>query len=237
MPMPRPPPVTTHRWPSKLSAMAARRNWSASVRVAVPARAVRTPRRRFSNLKRVVFWVTGGRRRRTGDRATAGHEPVLQRNNLRDDTNLADLSSRCECEFYSRPDCCRARTSYLLTAAGQLWAWGANYQGQLGDGTRTERSVPQHVGFYPEDSRQRLPHGGSSSNHMMVVQHDGSIMGSGQTGEGQLGPDPLVSWRDSAGVTHRPSSSMLHAMALPALGADNAAVARGWVHTLLVKEQ
>jgi hypothetical protein len=128
-------------------------------------------------------------------------------------------------------------SSYLLTAAGQLWAWGANYQGQLGDGTRTERSVPQHVGLYPEDSRQRLPHGGSSSNHMMVVQHDGSIMGSGQTGEGQLGPDPLVSWRDSAGVTHRPSSSMLHAMALPALGADNAAVARGWVHTLLVKEQ
>ena len=94
------------------------------------------------------------------------------------------------------------------------------------------------LGFTPNTADSVSPMvAAAASNHMMVVQHDGSVWGSGYSGEGQLGPDPLVSWRDSAGVTHRPSSSTLHAMALPALGADNAAVARGWVHMLLVKEQ
>ena len=100
-------------------------------------RAVRTPRRRFSNLKRVVFWVTGGRRRRTGDRATAGHEPVLQRNNgticvVMTTSMLADLSSRCECEFYSRPDCCRARFVVPLDGCWAAMGVGCKLSGAAG---------------------------------------------------------------------------------------------------------
>lgn len=34
------------------------------------------------------------------------------------------------------------RHSLVLDAAGVVWAWGANDQGQLGDGTQTDRAVP-----------------------------------------------------------------------------------------------
>ena len=32
-----------------------------------------------------------------------------------------------------------------ITAVGQVWCWGENGNGQLGDGTRTDRSVPVSV--------------------------------------------------------------------------------------------
>lgn len=35
--------------------------------------------------------------------------------------------------------------SLVLDAAGVVWAWGANDEGQLGDGTRTDRAVPAAV--------------------------------------------------------------------------------------------
>lgn len=126
-------------------------------------------------------------------------------------------------------------SSFALTTSGHFFAWGANYQGQLGDGTTTHRSSPVLVVGYPADARQRLPVGGSQADHMLVLQHDGSFIGSGRSGDGQLGPDPLISWTDASGVTHRPGGSTLTARALPSLGNDNAQAARGSQRTLFVK--
>jgi alpha-tubulin suppressor-like RCC1 family protein len=148
---------------------------------------------------------------------------------------LVRVQSRGGVVFNSSQIAVARDSSFALTSHGQLFAWGANYQGQLGDGTRTVRSTPISVAGYPVDTRQQLPTGGSQANHMLVKQHDGTFIGSGQGSEGQLGPDLLVSWTDAEGVIHRPSGSTLAARPLPSLGADNAQAARGWHDTVLVK--
>ncbi|MBI5561633.1 MAG: hypothetical protein HY894_02080 [Deltaproteobacteria bacterium] len=38
--------------------------------------------------------------------------------------------------------------SVLLNADGTVWAWGYNYEGQLGDGTFTSRLAPAQVALY-----------------------------------------------------------------------------------------
>jgi hypothetical protein len=51
--------------------------------------------------------------------------------------------------FVDRPDNTGFATSSHFcapTAAGQLYCWGANRYGQLGDGTTTQRDVPVLVG-------------------------------------------------------------------------------------------
>lgn len=50
----------------------------------------------------------------------------------------AIIQAQCSDDFYSRH--CLA-----LTAGGQVWAWGQNIYGQLGDGTTTGRTVPVKV--------------------------------------------------------------------------------------------
>lgn len=65
---------------------------------------------------------------------------------------------------------------------GTLWAWGDNGEGQVGDGTTTDRSEPVRVGG---DARWRsvAALGGSS----LAVRDDGTLWGWGANERGQLG--------------------------------------------------
>ena len=74
--------------------------------------------------------------------------------------------------------------SYQWTAAlkadGTVWTWGYNGQGQLGDGTTTNRLVPTQVltGAIAI---------GVGERHMLAVKSDGTVWAWGQNGSGQLG--------------------------------------------------
>jgi len=74
-----------------------------------------------------------------------------------------------------------------LTASGDAWCWGANYFGALGDGSRSDQSVPVRVRA-PEGVRfTQLALGGS---HTCGLSTDGRLFCWGDNSLGQLGRTP-----------------------------------------------
>ncbi|HEU4408471.1 MAG TPA: hypothetical protein VFS43_24630 [Polyangiaceae bacterium] len=78
--------------------------------------------------------------------------------------------------------------SCALTEAGNVLCWGANYESQLGDGTKVGRSTPMPVlqspGGPPLAGAQTLPNSGA---YHTCVTGDGGALCWGQNDYGQLG--------------------------------------------------
>lgn len=78
----------------------------------------------------------------------------------------------------------RAKGGYTcaLDPAGAAWCWGANSQGQLGDGTREDRTLPVRV---------EIPAGlvaiATGAAHACAVDDDGRVHCWGANVRGQLG--------------------------------------------------
>ncbi|HRX69976.1 MAG: DUF4214 domain-containing protein [Candidatus Competibacteraceae bacterium] len=69
-----------------------------------------------------------------------------------------------------------------LTADGQVWTWGDNQNGQLGDGTSTSRCMPMPVSGVSEVERIA-----AGDRHTLVTQRDGAVRAWGKNEYGQLG--------------------------------------------------
>jgi alpha-tubulin suppressor-like RCC1 family protein len=69
-----------------------------------------------------------------------------------------------------------------IKSDGTLWAWGANYSGQLGDGTTTSRSRPSQVASGTEWTSVA-----ASTWHSLAVRSDGTLYAWGSNDFGQLG--------------------------------------------------
>ena len=117
----------------------------------------------------------------------------------------------------------RSDSSYAMLVDGSVWAWGLNSNGQLGDGTTTNRLSPVRIEGYGADTAMRLPPGGVRADTMFVVAADGTAMGSGGNRYGQLGNGGT----DVYGV--------VSAGAMPGLGGGIVEIARGGAHTLVLK--
>ncbi|WP_018218827.1 RCC1 domain-containing protein [Salinispora vitiensis] len=74
----------------------------------------------------------------------------------------------------------------VLTATGPaaLLAWGANSEGQLGDGTRSARSVPVAVALPAGPTVTAIAGGG---DHSLALTVDGTALAWGSNSRGQLG--------------------------------------------------
>jgi alpha-tubulin suppressor-like RCC1 family protein len=74
--------------------------------------------------------------------------------------------------------------SVALTSSGQVWTWGSNEHGQLGDGSREARREPKKV---------HLPHGlkaaaiAAGTDHVVMLTNHGTVLSWGRNHRGQLG--------------------------------------------------
>lgn len=91
----------------------------------------------------------------------------------------------------------------------QLWAWGENDKGRLGDGTTVDKSTPIRIGFLADWKQVS-----AGSDYTMAIKNDGTLWGWGNNG-GNLGTNNttnysspvqvglLTNWKQvSAGLDH-----------------------------------
>lgn len=83
---------------------------------------------------------------------------------------------------------------YCIDLNGQLWSWGRNAWGNLGDGTTTNRRWPQNVSLLTSNSIYGktvvgvyVPCGIEDAMTVMVLCSDGTLHGCGYNNFGQLG--------------------------------------------------
>jgi RHS repeat-associated protein len=75
---------------------------------------------------------------------------------------------------------CGLKHTALLNASGDLWAWGDNSWGQIGDNTTTDKEFPVLV-------NQNIIRVSSGSYHTLVLRADGTVWAWGLNSHGQLG--------------------------------------------------
>lgn len=70
-----------------------------------------------------------------------------------------------------------------VTVSGELWAWGANSSGQVGDNSTTQRLTPQSL----TTDRHKWLAVKAGDNHSLAMRVDGTLMSWGSNSNGQLG--------------------------------------------------
>jgi len=72
--------------------------------------------------------------------------------------------------------------SLAINAIGELWAWGSNSSGQLGDGTTTQRLSPIRIG-----TATNWVQASAGVSYSLAINADGELWAWGTNGNGQLG--------------------------------------------------
>jgi len=108
---------------------------------------------------------------------------------------------------------------------GDVWGWGANYDGQLGiaDGCRMDRWQPTRQLFMPDGAVSALAAGEA---HSLILRDDGGVMSCGLNSHGQLGDGTRDSRREPA-IVQFPAFEQ---------GPHVVAIAAGATHSLAVLE-
>lgn len=124
--------------------------------------------------------------------------------------------------------------SLALGAAGELYSWGGNYSGQVGDGTTTDRYTPLAIslpgGVVPSD----VDASGESS---LAIGSDGQVYGWGNNESGQLGNgtttnsgSPVAALLPASAHASAGSINQFHTLAIltpPELSLNNVSQAEG----------
>jgi alpha-tubulin suppressor-like RCC1 family protein len=82
----------------------------------------------------------------------------------------------------SEPVASGASHSLALKSDGTLWAWGGNSHGQLGDGTKADKTIPVRIG-----SETKWVAIAAGRDHSLALKSDGTLWAWGKNSHGQLG--------------------------------------------------
>ncbi|MDR0444435.1 MAG: InlB B-repeat-containing protein, partial [Treponema sp.] len=104
--------------------------------------------------------------------------------------------------------------SFAIDTGGNLWAWGRNNNGQLGDGTTTQRNSP-----VPIKAGTTFSAVSGGSDHSLAIDTDGNLWAWGDNYYGEVGDGTK---------TRRNSPVPIKA------GTTFKAVAAGWIHSLAI---
>ncbi len=88
----------------------------------------------------------------------------------------------------------------VLKANGQVWCWGRNWSGQVGDGTTTERTSGVQI-TWPVQPTPVITDLACGEEFTCVVTADGGAWCFGENGYGQLGDDTITDHGTPAPVT------------------------------------
>ena len=80
-----------------------------------------------------------------------------------------------------------AYSAYALTSDGQVYSWGANWGGMLGDGTTTDRHVPTTVDFSGALAGKQVVDMAVGEYSVNVLTSDGGLYGWGANYSGKVG--------------------------------------------------
>ncbi|KFM80414.1 X-linked retinitis pigmentosa GTPase regulator-like protein, partial [Stegodyphus mimosarum] len=84
---------------------------------------------------------------------------------------------------------CGSHHSVLITTCGDIYSWGRNSEGQIGNGTRREQKIPTLISSLKE---KKIVHSACGADFTIAVDSDGRIWGWGQNDSGQIGQKPLM---------------------------------------------
>lgn len=80
---------------------------------------------------------------------------------------------------------------------GTLWAWGANTGGQLGDGTKVSKDLPNQIGV-----RTNWIKAFAGGSHSLALRSDGTLWAWGLNTYGQLGATRMKTFSETNGTTN-----------------------------------
>jgi len=116
-------------------------------------------------------WNTHGCLAIEGERRPSRHEAPIQV------PGLSDVVAISAGEHYT----------LALRSNGEVWSWGWNICGKLGDGTTTDRSTPVRVA-----GLSNIIAIAAGTSHSLAVDKDGNVWAWGANGTGQLGDGAKV---------------------------------------------
>ena len=110
------------------------------------------------------------------------------------------------------------RYSVALSSTGEIYTWGVNAQGQLGDGTRTERSVPVQLTRSEAIAGVSFSAISAGQEHTLALSDDGRVFGWGDNASGQLADGTTTRRTTAVAVT---TSGALDGVTIVAIAAGH----------------